>query len=103
MFYCTYTISATHISFDGIPFSVQEKWIIDCQQGKEYFKLKKALNKQVHLQSYGSRKMACKAHITLCQYILYLDYTIPNNLAFKSKYQERFTRQQQFNQLKVDL
>lgn len=72
--YWSYTIGATCIEFDSVPFSVGEKRTLDCQHGDEYFKPKKALGKRVRLQ--GSRKMGCKAHITLHQYVLYPDYIL---------------------------
>ena len=96
-----YTIGATCIEFDSVPFSVGEKRTLDCQHGDEYLKPKKALGKRVRLQ--GSRKMGCKAHITLRQYVLYPDYSLPKCRAFESKNQERLTKQQQLKQLRADL
>ena len=47
--------------------------------------------------------MGCKAHITLRQYVLYPDYSLPKCRAFESKNQERLTKQQQLKQLRADL
>ena len=96
-----FTGHTTCIEFDGVPFSVGEKRTLDCQHGDEYFKPKKALGKHVRLQ--GSRKMGCKAHITLRQYILYPDYAVPKCHAFESKNQQRLAKQQQLKQLRADL
>ena len=78
-----------------------EKQTLDCQHGDEYFKQRQPLNKRVRLQ--GSRKMGCKAHIILRQYILYPDYAILKHLTFTSKYQERRARQQRLDELRADM
>ena len=67
------------IEFDGVPFSVWEKQILDCHHGEEYFKQKRHLvAKDVWLQ--GSRKMGC-------QYILYPVYEVSCSLRVQTEQQ----------------
>ena len=46
----------TTVSFNNIPFSLEEVRILDCQYGKHYFNKRENGNKRLRLQ--GSRKIA---------------------------------------------
>ena len=45
-----YTVGGTVVEFDGVPFCVGEKRMMDCQHGDQYYKSRKPLNKRVCLQ-----------------------------------------------------
>ena len=87
------------LEFGGVPFSVGERRILDCQHGVQYYKPKKGLGKRNRLQ--GTRKIGCKAHIVLREYILYPDYSIAKS--YDSKRQERLAKEEQLKILRADL
>ena len=76
-----------------------ERRILDCQHGVQYYKHKKGLGKRNRLQ--GTRKIGCKAHIILREYILYPDYNITKS--YDSKRQERLAKEEQLKKLRADL
>ena len=76
-----------------------ERRILDCQHGVQYYKPKKVLGKRNRLQ--GTRKIGCKAHIILREYILYPDYKVANS--YDSKHQERLAKEERLKQLRADL
>ena len=76
-----------------------ERRILDCQHGVQYYKPKKVLGKRNRLQ--GTRKIGCKAHIILREYILYPDYKVANS--YDSKRQERLAKEERLKQLRADL
>ena len=97
--YWKYTVGDTVVQFEGVPFSVGEKRIMDCQHGKQYYKLRQTTNKRVCLQ--GTRKMGCKAHIIQRQYILYPEFAIAKS--YESKRQERLAKEVRLKQLRDHL
>ena len=72
-----------------LAFSVGERRILDCQHGVQYYKPKKGLGKC----NQGTRKIGCKAHIVLREYILYPDYNVANS--YDSKCQVRLAKEEQ--------
>ena len=76
-----------------------ERRILDCQHGVQYYKPKKGLGKRNRLQ--GTRKIGCKAHIILREYILYPDYNVAKS--YDSKRQERLAKEEQLKKLRADL
>ena len=57
------------LEFNGVPFSVGDVRILDCQFGEKYCKQNKPLGKQLWLQ--GTRKLGCGAHIQTKSFVLY--------------------------------
>jgi len=66
----------TTVSFNNIPFSLEEVRILDCQYGKHYFNKRENGNKRLWLQ--GSRKTGCQANIKIKSYTTYPDYVLPD-------------------------
>ena len=76
------------ISFDGIPFSVEEEKVMDCQYGEQYFNT--STNKPLTEQGFntstnpkpkrlwlqGTQKIGCFAKVTIKHYTLYPDYAV---------------------------
>ena len=63
------------IHFNGIPFSIEEQKILDCQYGKHYYKEKtKSHNKQQWFQ--GIKKIGCQAKIKIKTFHLYPEYKL---------------------------
>ena len=65
------------VSFNGIPFSVEEEKILDCQYGAHYFK--KHVNdgsKPSRLKLQGTRKIGCLAKVTAKKYALYPEFKV---------------------------
>ena len=60
------------VSFDNIPFSLEEVRILDCQYGEHYFKKREKGSKTLRLQ--GSRKIGCQAKIRIKCYTTYPDF-----------------------------
>ena len=48
---------------------------MDCQFGQHYYKEMKQKSTRVCVQ--GTRKMGCKAHIVIREYILYPEFNVP--------------------------
>ena len=99
--YWKYTVGGTAVQFDGVPFSIGEKRMMDCQYGHQYYKPRQALSKRVRLQ--GTRKMGCKAHIIQRQYILYPEFAIQSSCTYESKRQERLAKEEKLHQLRDHL
>ena len=95
-FFWRYTVMNTIIQFEGTPFSIGEKRIMDCQHGELYYKPRKT---QVRLQ--GTRKKGCTAQITIRQYTLYPEYSIIKK--FESKRQERLAKENALVELRDSL
>ena len=72
---------------------------MDCQHGVQYYKPKKCLGKRNRLQ--GTRKIGCKAHIILREYIPYPEYKVDKS--YDSKRQERLAKEERLKQLRADL
>ena len=83
--------AGTTADFEGVPFSVGERRILDCQRGVQYYKPKTGLGKRNRPQ--GTRKIGCKAHIILREYILCPDNNVANS--YDSKRQERLAKEEQ--------
>ena len=62
------------LEFDGVPFSVGDVRILDCQFGEKYYKQNKPLGKRLWLQ--GTRKLGCGAHIQTKSFVLYPEYAV---------------------------
>ena len=78
----------------------EEFWIVSMVYNTGgYYKPKKGLSKHNRLQS--TRKIGCKAHIILREYILYPDYNTANS--YDSKHQERLAKEEQLKRLRADL
>ena len=73
----------TTVSFNNIPFSLEEVRILDCQYGKHYFNKRENGNKRLRLQ--GSRKIGCQAKIKIKSYTTYPDYVVPNTTNMTSR------------------
>ena len=63
-----YKVGAQVVHFDDMPFTVSEKWILDCQYGTKYYKSKEHSSSRVYLQ--GTRKIGCRAHIEITELCL---------------------------------
>ena len=55
------TEEGSTVSFDDVPFSLEEVRTLDCQYGQPYHKKKEKQSKGMRLQ--GSRKIGCQAKI----------------------------------------
>ena len=62
------TIGANKVEFNGIPFSIGTKRLLDCQYDTQYKKLNTPTSSRMYLQ--GSKK-GCRAHIEITEFILY--------------------------------
>lgn len=76
-----------------------ERRLLDCQHGVQYYRGRKCLGKRNRLQ--GTRKIGCKAHIVLREYILYPDYKVA--YSYNSKRQERLEKEKMLKQLRANL
>ena len=69
------------ISFNGIPFSVEEERILDCQYGCHYFKKRDpVVDKPKRLRLQGTRKVGCLAKIIVKKYAIYPEYKLSEDL-----------------------
>ena len=73
------------VSFNGIPFSVEEEKILDCQYGVHYFKKHVSAGHKPRNRLQGTRKIGCLAKITTKKYALYPEYKIYDNLKDNSR------------------
>ena len=101
MIFWKYSVGGTAVEFNGVPFSIGEKWTMDCQYGHQYYKQRVASNKWVHLQ--GTRKVGCTAHITQLEYILYPEFSLPNSCNYETKWQERLAKEEKLKHLRDHL
>ena len=69
-----YQVGARSVHFNGIPFCIGKKCTLDFQYGTKYYKSKECSGSRVYLQ--GTRKIGCKAHIEMTEYILYPRYEV---------------------------
>ena len=67
------------LEFNGIPFSIGGKRILDCQYGVQYKKPKPPTSSRVFLQ--GSRKKGCRAHIEITEFNLYPEYSTKSKIS----------------------
>ena len=76
------------INFDGIPFSIEEEKILDCQYGKHYYKEKSAGNSK-RQRFQGTKKIGCQAKIKIKTFHLYPEYriTVDENKTHKERQQ----------------
>ena len=75
------------INFDGIPFSIEEEKILDCQYGKHYYKKKSAGNSK-RQRFQGTKKIGCQARIKIKTFHLYPEYriTVDENKTHKERH-----------------
>lgn len=75
------TEGTREVSFSGIPFSVEEEKILDCQYGVHYFK-KHVNNGNTPSRSrlQGTRKIGCLAKVATKKYALYPEYKVGDAL-----------------------
>lgn len=75
------------INFDGIPFSIEEEKILDCQYGKHYYKEKSAGNSK-RQRFQGTKKIGCQARIKIKTFHLYPEYriTVDENKTHKERH-----------------
>lgn len=74
-FFWKHTIEGEVVEFDNTPFIVSQIRKLDCQFGSHYYKEKRNdRSKRTCLQ--GTRKIGCKAHITVHVITLYPDFCI---------------------------
>ena len=71
------------VSFDNIPFSLEEVRILDCQYGERYFKKRENGSKTLQLQ--GTRKIGCQAKIRTKCYTTYPDHALPDTTSMTSR------------------
>ena len=88
--YWRYTVGTTLVQFEGVPFSVGEKRIMDCQHGELYYKPRKSTTKHPRSCLQSTRKIGCTAQITNCQYTLYPEYSVLG--FFESKQKEQLAK-----------
>ena len=67
--------------FNGIPFSIREKRILDCQYGLKYYKGREFTGERLCLQ--GTMKQGCSAHIHT-----YIPYPVSSYTKPRSKMKE---------------
>ena len=63
------------VSFDGIPFSVEEERVMDCQHGQKYYK-KSRSSAQKRLRLQGTRKIGCQAKIHVKKYTVHPEFAV---------------------------
>ena len=61
------------MNFDGIPFSIDEERILDCQYGCHYYKEKKPSKRQ---RFQGTKKVGCQAKIKIKKFSIYPEFKI---------------------------
>ena len=88
------------VSFDNIPFSLEEVRILDCQYGEHYFKKREKGSKTLRLQ--GSRKIGCQAKIRIKCYTTYPDHALPDTTNMTSR-QAKQTQQNALDKLRKAL
>ena len=87
------------VSYDGIPFSVEEERIMDCQHSDKYFnKIPTSNNpKPKRLRLQGTRKIGCQAKIHIKKYTLYPEFAVSRERC-KSKHELKANMQQSLSQ-----
>ena len=88
------------VSFDNIPFSLEEVRILDCQYGEHYFKKREKGSKTLRLQ--GSRKIGYQAKIRIKCYTTYPDHALPDTTNMTSR-QAKQTQQNALDKLRKAL
>ncbi len=89
------------ISFNGVPFTVDEEHILHCQYGKHYFK-KESKNKRLRLQA--ARKVGCLAKVKYKTITLFPEYAIqPENLSSLSERQKKLVQSTMLEKLRGEL
>ena len=61
------------INFDGVPFSVDEEKVLDCQYGCHYYK-EKEQNKRQRFQ--GTKKVGCQAKVKITKFSTYPEFKL---------------------------
>jgi len=86
-----------------MPFSLGEKRLMDCQYGLHYKQPKQPKqSKRIYLQ--GTRKKGCLAHIKICEFVLYPEYSINSLLSTESSMkQTRRLKEEKLKALKLCL
>ena len=56
------------INFDGVPFSIDEEKVLDCQYGCHYYK-EKEQNRRQRFQ--GTKKVGCQAKVKIKKFSTY--------------------------------
>ena len=88
------------MSFDGIPFSVEEERVMDCQHGQKYYK-KSHTSAQKRLRLQGTRKIGCQAKIHIKKYTLYPEFAVSQ--VQKSKRALKSSMQQKIEELQENI
>lgn len=71
------------VSFDNAPFSVDKEALLDCQYGKQYWKVKEQKKSKLEVQT--TRKFGCLAHIKIKSYTVYSDFKLDESSISSSK------------------
>ncbi len=90
------------VSFNGVPFTVDEEHILHCQFGDHYFKKKEPKNKQLRMQS--TRKIGCLAKVKYKTITLYPEYAIqPETLSSLSEREKKLVQSKLLENLRGKL
>ncbi len=87
--------------FEGVPFSIGEKRILDCQYGVQYYKQKAHTSNRVFLQ--GSKKKGCRAHVEITEFNLHPNYVYGTKSPSTSQKQARKFREEKLRSLQQAL
>ena len=98
----THTVGSRKLEFNGTPFSIGKKQILDCKYGVQYKKPKPPTSSQVFLRK--SRKKGCRAHIQITKFNLYPEYSTKSQISLlTSQKQARKVRQSKLRSLQQAL
>ena len=90
------------MEFNGTPFSIGTKRLLDCQYGTRCKKPSTPTSCRTYLQ--GSRKKGCQAHIEITEFILYPEYAVTQTPSKPlSQKQTRKVREEMLRSLQLTL